>query len=53
MARRILDAHGDLARLIEARDSAGARQLMDEHVRMIRSRRVAEEAGGGIGEGCC
>jgi GntR family transcriptional regulator, transcriptional repressor for pyruvate dehydrogenase complex len=53
VARRILDAHGELARLIETRDSVGARQLMDEHVRMIRSRRVAEEADGGIGAGCC
>jgi hypothetical protein len=25
------------------RDGAGARRLMDEHVKMIRSRRVAEE----------
>jgi GntR family transcriptional repressor for pyruvate dehydrogenase complex len=43
VARRILDVHGKLADLIEMRDGAGARQLMDEHVKMIRSRRVAEE----------
>jgi GntR family transcriptional repressor for pyruvate dehydrogenase complex len=53
VARRILDAHRDLARLIEKRDGAGARRLMDEHVGMIRSRRVAEEKRGGKGGGCC
>jgi GntR family transcriptional repressor for pyruvate dehydrogenase complex len=31
-----------LASLIEMRDVAGARRLMDEHVRMIGARRVAE-----------
>lgn len=53
VARRILDVHRQLAQLIEMRDGAGARQLMDEHVKMIRSRRVAEERGGGTGRGCC
>jgi GntR family transcriptional repressor for pyruvate dehydrogenase complex len=42
VARRILDAHKELAALIEMRDAAGARRLMDEHVRMIAARRVAE-----------
>jgi GntR family transcriptional repressor for pyruvate dehydrogenase complex len=42
VARHILDVHRELARLIEARDAAGARALMDDHVRMIRGRRVAE-----------
>jgi GntR family transcriptional regulator, transcriptional repressor for pyruvate dehydrogenase complex len=42
VARRILDAHKELAALIEIRDAAGARRLMDEHVRMIGARRVAE-----------
>jgi len=37
-----LDAHKDLFALIEARDAAGARALMDDHVKMIRARRVAE-----------
>ena len=42
VARRILDAHKELAALIEMRDAAGARRLMDDHVKMIRARRVAE-----------
>jgi GntR family transcriptional regulator, transcriptional repressor for pyruvate dehydrogenase complex len=53
VARRILAVHRELAGLIEMRDGAGARRLMDEHVKMIRSRRVAERKGGGVGEGCC
>jgi GntR family transcriptional regulator, transcriptional repressor for pyruvate dehydrogenase complex len=53
VARHILDTHHELARLIERRDGAAARQLMDEHVRMIRSRRVAEERKGGKSAGCC
>jgi GntR family transcriptional repressor for pyruvate dehydrogenase complex len=43
VARRILDAHKELASLIEIRDAAGARRLMDEHVKMIAARRVAEQ----------
>src|SRR5918995_5611737 len=35
VARRVLDAHKELASLIEMRDAAGARRLMDEHVKMI------------------
>jgi GntR family transcriptional repressor for pyruvate dehydrogenase complex len=42
VARRVLDAHKQLALLIELRDAAGARQLMDDHVKMIAARRVAE-----------
>jgi GntR family transcriptional repressor for pyruvate dehydrogenase complex len=42
VARRILDVHKELAALIQMRDAAGARRLMDDHVRMIRARRVAE-----------
>ena len=42
VARKILDAHRQLAALIAARDAAGARQLMEAHVGMIRERRVAE-----------
>jgi GntR family transcriptional repressor for pyruvate dehydrogenase complex len=42
VARRILDAHKELAALIEIRDAAGARRLMDEHVKMIGARRIAE-----------
>lgn len=42
VARRILEAHKELASLIEIRDAAGARRLMEEHVKMIGARRVAE-----------
>lgn len=42
VARRVLDVHKELASLIEMRDPAGARRLMDDHMRMIRSRRVSE-----------
>jgi GntR family transcriptional repressor for pyruvate dehydrogenase complex len=40
--RHILDVHKELLALIEMRDAAGARNLMDGHVKMIRSRRVSE-----------
>jgi GntR family transcriptional repressor for pyruvate dehydrogenase complex len=42
VARRVLDVHKELATLIEMHDAAGARRLMDEHVKMIRARRLAE-----------
>jgi GntR family transcriptional repressor for pyruvate dehydrogenase complex len=42
LARHILEIHSKLAALIELRDGAGARMLMDDHVKMIRARRVAE-----------
>lgn len=48
VAKRVLDVHKELAALIEMRDAAGARQLMDDHVKMIRARRVAERD-----HGCC
>jgi GntR family transcriptional repressor for pyruvate dehydrogenase complex len=48
VAKYVLDAHKDLLRLIEARDAAGARKLMDDHVKVIRARRVAERDGS-----CC
>ena len=48
VARRVLDVHKELAALIEMRDGAGARQLMDDHVKMIKARRVAEHRGN-----CC
>ena len=38
VARRILDVHKELASLIEMRDPAGARRLMDDHVKMIGAR---------------
>ena len=55
VARRVLDAHKELAALIEMRDPAGARALMDDHVKMIAARRVAEDrAKRGTAEtGCC
>jgi GntR family transcriptional repressor for pyruvate dehydrogenase complex len=52
VARRILAVHEELSALIEMRDGAGARRLMDEHVRMIRSRRVAEQGARRAGQ-CC
>jgi GntR family transcriptional repressor for pyruvate dehydrogenase complex len=42
VARHILEVHKELASLIEMRDGAGARRLMDEHVKMIGARRIAE-----------
>src|SRR5215813_6584336 len=42
VARRVLAVHRELFALIEMRDAAGARRLMDDHVKMIRARRVAE-----------
>jgi GntR family transcriptional regulator, transcriptional repressor for pyruvate dehydrogenase complex len=42
LARHILDIHTKLADLIELRDASAARALMDDHVKMIRARRVAE-----------
>jgi GntR family transcriptional repressor for pyruvate dehydrogenase complex len=42
LMRHILDVHKRLADLIELRDAAAARTLMDDHVKMIRARRVAE-----------
>ena len=42
VARRVLDAHRRLVELIEARDEAGARELMSEHVHMIGGRRLSE-----------
>jgi GntR family transcriptional repressor for pyruvate dehydrogenase complex len=51
LARKILDVHGELVALIEKHDAAGARALMDDHVRMIRARRVAEH--GQDQTGCC
>ncbi|MCC6775938.1 MAG: FCD domain-containing protein [Hyphomicrobiales bacterium] len=38
----MLDVHKELFALIEARDADGACRLMDDHIKMIRARRVAE-----------
>jgi GntR family transcriptional repressor for pyruvate dehydrogenase complex len=54
LARHILDVHGKLADLIEWRDPRGARALMDDHVKMIRARRVAERGETPIeDQSCC
>jgi GntR family transcriptional repressor for pyruvate dehydrogenase complex len=42
VSKRVQDVHKELCALIEMRDAAGARQLMDDHIKMIRARRVAE-----------
>lgn len=53
VARRVLAVHKELAGLIEMRDAAGARRLMDDHVKMIRARRVAEHGKGKPKANCC
>jgi GntR family transcriptional repressor for pyruvate dehydrogenase complex len=53
VARRILSVHQELTALIEMRDAAGARRVMDEHVKMIRARRVAEHDHTGAEHDCC
>src|SRR4029079_14097381 len=40
--QRVQDTHREVLALIEARDPAGARRLMDDHVKRIRTRRVSE-----------
>lgn len=42
VARHVLEIHRQLVDVIESRDAAAARRLMDDHVRMIRARRVSE-----------
>jgi GntR family transcriptional repressor for pyruvate dehydrogenase complex len=54
LATHILDVHTRLADLIERGDAAGARALMDDHVKMIRERRVAERGHDpAAGVSCC
>lgn len=53
VARHVLDVHRELCDLVEARDGTAARRVMDEHVRMIRARRVAEAGEGANGKACC
>jgi GntR family transcriptional repressor for pyruvate dehydrogenase complex len=43
LVRHIQEVHRELAGLIQMRDGAAARRLMDDHVRMIRARRVAQQ----------
>jgi GntR family transcriptional repressor for pyruvate dehydrogenase complex len=42
VGRHILEVHREIADVIESRDAAAARRMMDDHVRMIRARRVSE-----------
>ena len=53
VARRVQEVHEQLATLIEMRDAAGARRLMDDHVKMIRARRVAERGRSSPAPDCC
>src|SRR5690348_8462517 len=54
LALHILEIHKKLADLIELRDAAAARALMDDHVKMIRARRVAERGQAHEdGHSCC
>jgi GntR family transcriptional repressor for pyruvate dehydrogenase complex len=54
LAVHILEIHTKLADLIELRDAAGARALMNDHVKMIRARRVAEHGQAPEeGHSCC
>src|SRR6187551_3853526 len=53
LARHILDIHGKLADLIELRDASAARALMNDHVKMIRARRIAEHGEGSHEEPAC
>ncbi len=52
LARRVLEAHTKLTDLIARGDAKGARIFMDDHVKMIRARRVAEH-GSKIKQHCC
>ena len=53
VARRVNDVHRELLNLIEMRDPTAARHLMDDHVKMIRARRVIEGESKLRGPECC
>jgi GntR family transcriptional repressor for pyruvate dehydrogenase complex len=54
LCRHILEVHTRLADLIELRDASAARALMDDHVKMIRARRVSERGRAPAeGHACC
>jgi GntR family transcriptional repressor for pyruvate dehydrogenase complex len=55
LAAHIVEIHTKLTDLIEMRDAAAARALMNDHVKMIRARRVAEHGHHHDEEGssCC
>ncbi|HLI21943.1 MAG TPA: FCD domain-containing protein [Stellaceae bacterium] len=53
VAAHVQTAHRDLVKLIEMRDPSGARRLMNDHVKMIRARRVAERGTNQAINDCC
>jgi GntR family transcriptional repressor for pyruvate dehydrogenase complex len=54
VALHVQSAHRDLVKLIELHDPSAARRLMDDHVKMIRARRVAEHGNDtAIINACC
>src|ERR1044071_7576573 len=53
VARHALDVDKELLKLIEIPDGAAARKLMDDHVKMIRARRVAERDKRKLESRCC
>jgi len=53
VACRIMEVHEQLTDLIVLRDAAAARHLMDDHIKMIRLRRVSEQLQGDAGRECC
>jgi GntR family transcriptional regulator, transcriptional repressor for pyruvate dehydrogenase complex len=53
LAAHILEIHSKLADLIDLRDAAGTRALMDDHVKMIRARRIAEHGQAHKDQSCC
>src|SRR5690242_9628215 len=52
LVEHILEVHRELAGLIQLRDGAAARRLMDDHGGMIRARRVAQATSPATA-GCC
>lgn len=53
VAADIVRTHRELLSFIEARDGAGARRLMEQHVRMIGVRRMAERMDGSAAYRTC
>jgi GntR family transcriptional repressor for pyruvate dehydrogenase complex len=53
LAEKIIAVHTELTDLIEQRDGKAARELMNDHVKMIRARRVAEHGNDTSPAGCC
>jgi GntR family transcriptional regulator, transcriptional repressor for pyruvate dehydrogenase complex len=53
VAAHVQSAHRDLVKLIEMHDPSGARRLMDDHVKMIRARRIAEHGTSAARNACC